>query len=183
MHVILCSVSSAVNNDERIPALVHFGLKANITASPVYASYIKEDKKIRITQNGKETREVRAFKSGPGSEHYLCVKKLISEMEKDDIMFAEKISDFGDTAAEACDIYFSLIRKEIPVSFYECTYLDTDVLKLPVAPSEEAQMMVSRMIDNFFGQNGGTPRISIQERSRILEMKRAKKKSADSECP
>lgn len=180
MIVILCSVSSAVNNDDRIPALVHFGLKANLTESPVYASYIREDRKIRITQSEKEIREIKAVRSGTESAHYLCVRRLVSEMNKDDILYADKLSDFGDTAAEACDIYFSLVRKEIHISFYECTYLDTDVLKLPVTPSEDIRLMVSRMIDNYFSHDDDTPRISIQERSRILEMKRSKKKSADS---
>ena len=96
-------------------------------------------------------------------------------MKKGDIIYAEKISDFGDTAAEACDIYFSLIGKEESISFYECSYLDTDVTKLPVTPAEETRMMISRMIDNCFSQNGNPPRVSIQERNRILEMKRSKK--------
>ncbi len=57
----------------------------------------------------------------------------------------------------ACSLYFSFLVKGIQLSFFDASYLDTELLRLNSEPSADQKPMIRRIIQNYFDNAGGRP--------------------------
>ena len=184
MNTILFTASTTGYNDKIAEGLVHFTLSELIKgATPAYAAYHPEEKEIEFTypEDQIEIIEPKTIwnQRGNYSSRYNCVRQLIYKMETGDCLLAHSLSDLGDNAGEAEKIYFDFLSKGIRLFFYDMSFLDTEKLKLNTEPTNEQKVMIRRIIDTYYSQNGVFPILKSEELHQAAQMDRSKKKSAD----
>lgn len=184
MNTILFTASTTDYNDKIAEGLVHLTLSELIKGpTPAYAAYHPEEKEIEFTYPEDRTEIIEPKKAGNRydsySARYSCVRQLIYKMEAGECLLAHSLSDLGDTASEAENVYFDFLSKGIELYFYDMSFLDTKKLKLNAEPTSEQKVMIRRIMDTYYAQKGGFPILTREELYRVAEMDRSKKKSAD----
>ncbi|MBR4454778.1 MAG: hypothetical protein IKS32_00995 [Solobacterium sp.] len=181
MIVILCSISDVDYNDDVVPSLTHFAVRAHLKEAPYYASYIKEKGCIRLIDSANDNVCPRIIQAIPledkRSSRYCCVRRLIaSHMNIGDDLYVNSIMDLGNTAEEAAENYFSALKKGIRISIYDSPFLNTDDLSLPDSPSDDMKKLIQRQIRICFTTKENRPVLKPQEIEKVSAMTGREKK-------
>ena len=182
MNTILFTSSTKQYNDAVVAGLIHFTLREQINETePAYAAYHPEEKRIEITlSTGKEYIETDHLKKRSSwSARYDCVRQLIHRMKPGDCLNAHSLSDLGDSAEEAENLYFLALGRGITLQFYDMSYLDTTLHLFRAEPSADEKRMIRRMISRYYSQREYRPVLNSDEMRRVAEMPGTKKKSPD----
>lgn len=175
MIVILCTVSEDQYNDSIVKPLVHFALRANLNKqSYSYAAFHPETQQMELIQTDYSKKVLRPKILKDHSIRYNCVYSLIATMGENDWLMVNSLSDLSSTAIEAKELYFKAVEKPIRLSFYDASYLDSDVLQLNSTSEPAQKHLVARIIDNYFYQTS-VKSMSVEEQTQLSFIKRAKK--------
>lgn len=178
MIVILCTIDPDQYNDSAIPGLVYSGLRANLNdKNHVYAAYQPDQHQLEITEYDYTQKTIQLPQDGRHSMRYVYVSYLLSNMHSGDWLMAVSLADLADTAAEAEQLYFSFLAKQIQMTFYDAPYLNTETLQLKSDPSEDQKQLVARIIQSYY-KNGNRSDISKHDREQMSAMHNGEKKSA-----
>jgi hypothetical protein len=178
MIVILCSVSDSRYNDNTVPGLIHFGLKSYINGREyVYAAYHPETNRMVLLKLNHDTGDIRQ-ESTTCSSRQEGVSALVNGLREGDSLMVDRLSDLADTAVQAEDLYFAILKKGISMFFYDARYLNTQVLKMNPEPSEVEKILIQRIIGDYYTnlkENGSD--LSKSELEEFNRQTNSKKKS------
>lgn len=158
MIVILCSVSDRQENDSVLDGLVHFILKAKYQdADYVNAVFHRESRKMELMKKDHTSTPIVPMNGIKNSMRHACVSRLLAMMKAGDQLWVCALSDLADSAEDACSLYFSFLANGIQLSFFDASYLDTELLRLNSDPSADQKLMIRIIIQNYFDNAGGRP--------------------------
>lgn len=177
MIVILCSISTQYGNDDVLNGLVHFNLKANLhDADYMHAVYYRENRQMELVRKDGSRISLQPVKDKMHTVKYNCINRLLAMMNAGDHLMVCSLSDMADNADDARQLYFSFLSKGIHLSFFDASYLNTDMLKLNAQPSTDQKLMIQRIIRNYFESSDHLPS-AIKEEPDLFNASNAEKKS------
>ena len=181
MYVVLYTVTATGYNDENVNGLVHYSFTSALETEtdPALAAFWKEDQYIHLCMPDDEIIEIHPDSRNDSdySSRYLCVRKLISMLKPGDQFCCVRLRDLGETAEEAEDIYFRVIKKKIPISFFDLCHIDSERLQLTPETAETYRNLICRIIETQYSLPDRLPGLSDLNLRQASLMSVSKKKS------
>ena len=164
MYVVLYTVTATGYNDENVNGLVHYSFTSALETEtdPALAAFWKEDQYIHLCMPDDEIIEIHPDSRNDSdySSRYLCVRKLISMLKPGDRFCCVRLRDLGETAEEAEDIYYTLVRKGVSIYFFDYFVLDTETLNLTSESLETSRSFIGKQIKKIYTLPDGMPGLS-----------------------